>query len=205
MLTAGARLGESALVAILVHGRNAGPENILDLAARLERPGVTYLAPAAASRTWYPFSFMASVASNEPYLSSALSVLRGLVAEVENAGVSHDRIVLMGFSQGACLATEFAIRHASRFAGVVAFSGGAIGEPGTVWDESARFDGTPIFFGCSDVDAHVPAVRVRESAEVCARMGAEVTTRIYPGMGHLINDDEIEWAQQLFDRAGAVR
>ena len=205
MLTGGARLGASALVAILVHGRNAGPENILDLAARLERPHVTYLAPAAANRTWYPFSFMANVASNEPYLSSALSVLRGLVAEVEGAGVPRDRIVLMGFSQGACLATEFAIRHASRFAGVVAFSGGAIGEPGTMWDESARFDGTPIFFGCSDVDAHVPEVRVRESAEVCARMGAQVTTRIYPRMGHVINDDEIEWAQQLFDRAGAAR
>ena len=92
----------------------------------------------------------------------------------------------------------------ARFAGVVAFSGGAIGEPGTVWDESARFDGTPIFFGCSDVDAHVSEVRVRESADVCARMGAQVTTRIYPRMGHVINDDEIEWAQQLFDRAGAA-
>jgi phospholipase/carboxylesterase len=201
VLTAGARLAESALVAILVHGRNAGPENILDLAARLERPNVTYLVPAAANRTWYPFSFMAKIASNEPYLSSALSVLRALVDEVESAGVRRDRIVLMGFSQGACLTTEFAIRHASRFGGVVAFSGGAIGEPGTVWDESGRFDGTPIFFGCSDVDAHVPEVRVRDSAEVCARMGAEVTTRIYPRMGHLINDDEIEWAQQLIDRA----
>ena len=143
---------------------------------------------------------MASIASNEPYLSSALSVLRALVNDVESAGIPRDRIVLMGFSQGACLVTEFAIRHASRFGGVVAFSGGAIGEPGRVWDVSGRFDGTPIFFGCSDVDAHVPEARVRESADVCARIGGEVTTRIYRGMGHLVNDDEIDWARQLIHR-----
>ncbi len=109
---------------------------------------------------------------------------------------------MMGFSQGACLTTEFAIRNASRFGGFVAFSGGAIGPPGTTWAQKAQtqanpFDGTPIFFGCSDVDAHIPEARVRESAEVCARMGADVTTRIYPGMGHLVNDDEIAHAQAI--------
>jgi len=196
-VNAGTPLGESPVAVIMVHGRGAGPENILDLVPALGDTGVTYLAPAAANRTWYPYSFMADIAKNEPYLSSALSVLAALTAEVEAAGIERDRIVVLGFSQGACLATEFAIRQASRFGGIVAFSGGAIGPPGTVWNESARFDGTPLFFGCSDVDAHVPATRVRESAAVCARMGANVTTRIYPGMGHLVNDDEIQWLRSL--------
>jgi predicted esterase len=184
---------------VMVHGRNAGPENILDLVPALARPEVTYLAPAAANRTWYPYSFLADIASNEPGLSSGLAVLGALVSRVEAAGIPRDRIVLLGFSQGACLATEFAIRYASRFGGVVVFSGGAIGPPGTRWDESGRFDGTPMFFGCSDVDSHVPAARVVESAELCSRMGADVTRRLYPGMGHTINDDEISWAQNLLD------
>jgi predicted esterase len=199
VLTAGPPLGQAPAVAIMVHGRNAGPENILDLASRFDRPELTYLAPAAANRTWYPNSFMADIASNEPGLSSGLEVLRGLVAQVEQAGVSRENIVLIGFSQGACLATEFAIRHAAGYGGVVAFSGGAIGPPGTRWDESGRFDGTPIFFGCSDRDAHVPESRVTESADLCRRMGAAVTKRIYPGMGHLVNDDEMAWARGLLD------
>jgi predicted esterase len=199
VLTAGPPLGQAPAVAIMVHGRNAGPENILDLAARFAQPKVTYLAPAAANRTWYPNSFMAEIASNEPGLSSGLAVLRSLVERVEQAGVARDSIVLIGFSQGACLATEFAVRHAAGYGGVVAFSGGAIGPPGTRWDESGRFDGTPIFFGCSDRDPHVPEPRVTESAELCRRMGAAVTKRIYPGLGHLVNDDEIAWAQGLLE------
>ena len=198
-LQAGKPLGQAPVAVVMVHGRNAGPENILDLVPALARPEVTYLAPAAANRTWYPYSFLADIASNEPWLSSGLAVLGTLVSRVEAAGVPRDRIVLLGFSQGACLATEFAIRNASRFGGVVVFSGGAIGPPGTRWDDSGRFDGTPMFFGCSDVDSHVPAARVIESAELCARMGADVTRRLYPGMGHTINDDEIAWAQNLLD------
>jgi len=198
-LQAGKPLGQAPVAVVMVHGRNAGPENILDLVPALARPEVTYLAPAAANRTWYPYSFLADIASNEPWLSSGLAVLGTLVSGVEAAGVPRDRIVLLGFSQGACLATEFAIRNASRFGGVVVFSGGAIGPPGTRWDDSGRFDGTPMFFGCSDVDSHVPAARVIESAELCARMGADVTRRLYPGMGHTINDDEIAWAQNLLD------
>jgi len=202
VLQAGQPIGRAPVAVIMVHGRGAGPENILDLVPELDRPNATYLAPAAANRTWYPFSFMADIASNEPWLSSALSVLAALVSHVEEAGVPRDRIVLLGFSQGACLSTEFAVRHASRFGGLVAFSGGAIGPPGTIWDESGRFDGTPVFFGCSDRDAHVPEARVTESAELCARMGAQVTKRIYPGMGHTIVDDEIRWAQDLLDSLG---
>jgi predicted esterase len=196
----GAALGKDATVVIALHGRGASPEDILGLATAFNRPDVTYLAPAAANNTWYPYSFLTEIAKNEPYLTSALSVITALVADVESAGVPRDHIVLMGFSQGACLTTEFAIRNASRFGGFLAFSGGAIGPPGTVWDESPRFDGTPIFFGCSDVDPHIPIDRVRESAEMCARMGATVTTKIYPGMGHLVNDDEIAHARVMLDR-----
>jgi predicted esterase len=202
VLQAGQPLGRAPVAVIMVHGRGAGPENILDLVPELDRPNATYLAPAAANGTWYPYSFMADIASNEPWLSSALSVLAALVSHVEESGVPRDRIVLLGFSQGACLSTEFAVRHASRFGGLVAFSGGAIGPPGTPWDESGRFDGTPVFFGCSDRDPHVPEARVTESAELCARMGAQVTKRIYPGMGHTIVDDEIRWAQDLLDSLG---
>lgn len=198
VVAAGLPLGQAPVV-IMVHGRNAEPENILDLVPRLARPELTYLAPAAADRTWYPNSFLADIASNEPKLSSALSVLASLVGQVEDTGISRERIVLLGFSQGACLTTEFAVRNASRFGGCVIFSGGAIGPSGTVWDESGTLDGTPFFFGCSDVDAHVPESRVRESADLVARMGARVTTRIYPGMGHLINDDEIANAQAILD------
>lgn len=197
VLAAGKPLGQAPVVVIMIHGRGAGPANILDLVPALAQPNVTYLAPAAANNTWYPYSFMAEIDQNEPHLSSALSMLKNLVAQVEEARIARDRIVMLGFSQGACLTTEFALRNASRFGGVVAFSGGAIGPAGTTWDHSGGFEGTPMFFGCSDVDPHVPEARVRESADLCARLGAEVTTRIYPGMGHLVNDDEIAWARGL--------
>ncbi|MEO5739540.1 MAG: dienelactone hydrolase family protein [Vicinamibacterales bacterium] len=210
VLSWGTPLGQAPVAVIMIHGRGAGPQNILELAPAIGYADATYLAPAAANNTWYPYSFMTDIAKNEPYLSSALSVIAALIAEIEAAGIARDHIVLMGFSQGACLAIEFAIRNASRFGGVIAFSGGAIGPPGTTWategaegtDKAPGFGGTPIFFGCSDVDAHIPEARVRESGEVCARMGAEVTTRIYPGMGHLVNDDEIAYAQRLLDSVG---
>jgi predicted esterase len=184
---------------IMLHGRNAGPENILDLVPRLGRPHCRYVAPAAPGRTWYPLSFMAEIEKNEPFLSNALAIVAKTVADAEGAGTPRDKIVLLGFSQGACLATEFMIRNASRFGGLIAFSGGAIGPPGTQWDASGNFDGTPMFFGCSDVDAHVPESRVRQSADLCSKMNALVTTRIYPGMGHLVNEDEIAAAQGLLD------
>lgn len=196
---AGAALADARVAVMMVHGRNAGPANILELAPRLARPDVAYLAPAAAGRTWYPHSFMAEIGSNEPGLSSGLAVLASLVERVEAAGTPRERIVLLGFSQGACLTAEFAIRHASRFGGVLVFSGGLIGPPGTSWNATGRFDGTPVFFGCSDHDSHVPEARVHESAAHFARLGADVTKRIYPGMGHLVSDDEIAFAQSLLD------
>ena len=197
VIEAGVPLGQAPAAVIMVHGRNAGPANILSLVPRLARPDLTYLAPAAANRTWYPHSFMAEIASNEPGLSSGLGVLESLLVRTQEAGIPRTRIVLIGFSQGACLTAEFAVRHASRFGGVVVFSGGVIGPPGTRWDDASRFDGTPVFLGCSDRDGHVPESRVSESAELFRRMGADVTRRTYPGMGHLVNDDEIAFTQEL--------
>jgi predicted esterase len=200
IVTAGAPLGESDAAVIMVHGRNAGPQNILDLVARLDRPSWTYLAPAAANRTWYPFSFMAPIEQNEPWLSSALEVLKQMVADVNARGIPTDRLVILGFSQGACLTAEFAVRHPDRYGGIIVFSGGLLGPPGTTWSGEGRFDRTPVFLGCSDIDPHVPKSRVDESTAVFVRMGAEVTERIYPRMGHLVNDDEIAFARGVLDR-----
>jgi len=196
---AGVALAHSPAAVIMVHGRNAGRANILDLPARLERPNLTYLAPASAGGTWYPYSFMADIASNEPGISSGIAVLSALVTRVENAGIPKSRIVLAGFSQGACLTSEFAIRHASRFGGVLVFTGGAIGPEGTTWENDGDFGATPVFIGCSDRDAHVPESRARETADVFRRLGADVTLRIYPGMGHVVNDDEIAFARSVLD------
>jgi predicted esterase len=195
----GAPLGESATAMILVHGRNAAPRNILDVAVVLDRPAFTHLAPAASGNTWYPYSFMADTSMNEPGLSSALATLKDLVDRVAGHGVRHHHIILLGFSQGACLAAEFAVRNATRYGGVVAYSGGLIGPPGTTWEYPGSFDGTPVFLGCSDIDSHVPLERVDESAAVFERMGAAVEKRIYPGMGHLVNEDEIAYVQMLMD------
>jgi predicted esterase len=197
VVEAGVPLGQAPAAVIMVHGRNAEPANILDLVPRLAHSNLTYLAPAAANRTWYPHGFMAEIASNEPGLSSGLGVLESLLERIQAAGIPPSRIVLLGFSQGACLTAEFAVRHASRFGGVLVFSGGVIGPRGTRWDGTGRFDGTPVFLGCSDRDSHVPESRVSESAQLFRRMGADVTMRIYPGMGHLVNDDEIAFAQNL--------
>jgi len=202
---AGMPLGQGSAVAIMVHGRNAAPANILDLVPRFERPDFTYLAPAAAGRTWYPLSFMAERDKNEPGISSGLWVLEHLVAEVLARGIPKTRIVLLGFSQGACLAAEFAVEHADRYGGVILYSGGVIGAPGTTWEYPGSFAGTPVFLGCSDVDAHVPKTRVDESAAVFARMGAAVTERIYPGMGHLVNEDEITFTRQLMAQLSPLR
>ena len=197
----GAPLG-TAPVVIMSHGRGAGPRNILDLLPRLARPGFTYLAPAAAGNTWYPHGFMAAIENNEPGLSSALDVLSGLVDDTIASGIDASRIVLLGFSQGACLTAEFAARHARRYGGVIVFTGGLIGPAETRRDYAGSFDGTPVFLGCSDVDGHVPRTRVDETAAVMRRMGANVDERISPGMAHIVNDDEIAAAQEILDGVG---
>ena len=191
MLHAGRPLADARLVAILVHGRGASAEDILGLAGEFTATDIAYLAPQARGGAWYPYSFLAPIEQNEPFLGSALRRIAEILDEVTRQGVSENRVALMGFSQGACLTLEFAARHARRFAAVAAFSGGLIGPPGTARDYQGSLDGTPAFIGCSDVDAHIPLERVQESAEVLRRMGASVDERIYPRMGHTINRDEL--------------
>lgn len=201
VLHVGPPVADARLVAIMLHGRGASAEDILGLAREFSAPDVAYLAPQAAGSTWYPYSFLSPIRQNEPSLTSALSVIGRITQQLEAQGVAPDRIALMGFSQGACLALEFAARHARRYAVVAAFSGGVIGPPGTARDYAGSFDGTPVFLGCSDVDPHVPVERVRESADVFRRMGAVVDERIYPRMGHTINSSEIEAVDGLLVEA----
>ena len=182
---------------ILVHGRGATAESILELAEYLSHPEMTYLAPQANGNTWYPYSFLNPIRQNEPGVSSALQVLADLVAQVEAVGIPAERIILAGFSQGACLASEFVARNARRLGGLLVFSGGLIGPPGTPRDYPGSLAGTPIFLGCSDVDFHIPKERVQESADVFTRLGATVTMRLYPGMDHTIIQDEIDEAQKI--------
>ena len=185
---------------IMVHGRNAEPGNILDLVPALEHPAVTYLAPAARGRTWYPFGFMSEIEKNEPGISSGIAVIHGLIDQAAAHGVPAERVMLLGFSQGACLSATAAIRRPTRYGGVIVFSGGLIGPTGTRWETASSFAGTPVFFGCSDVDAHIPRDRVDESAARFRAAGADVTERIYPGMGHTINQEEIDFARQLVEQ-----
>ena len=185
---------------IMVHGRGAGPEDILSLAPAIGRPRVACIAPSAAGGTWYPFSFLAPRAQNEPGLSSALDVLESLVVDLMARGIPSQRIVLLGFSQGACLAAEFSIRHPRRYGGLLVLSGGLIGPPGTSWsDVTGPLDGMPVFLGCSDVDGHIPKERVIESEAEFRRLGAHVKRTLYPGMGHLVNADEIAEVQAVLD------
>jgi len=180
---------------ILVHGRGATAESILELADLLPHAGMTYLAPQAVHNSWYPYSFMYPMEQNEPYLTSALNRLGELVAEVEAAGIPAEKLVLAGFSQGACLAAEFTARNARRYGGLLLFSGGLIGPPGTPRDYDGSLDGTPVFIGCSDSDFHIPLERVQETTVALRQMGAAVTEKIYPGIGHTIIGNEIEQAQ----------
>ena len=200
---AGRPLAEAQAALILVHGRGATAESILSLADYLPHPSMAYLAPQAAGNTWYPNSFLMPMEQNEPYLSSALARLGALLGEVERAGIPAERVVLAGFSQGACLASEFVARHARRYGGLLAFSGGLIGPPGTPRAYDGALDGTPVFLGCSDIDPHIPLVRVNETAEVLARLGAAVDKRIYPRFGHTINQDEIDAAAALVAALGS--
>lgn len=199
----GAPLGEGRVVVIAVHGRGATPANILDLAPAIGNELVTFLAPAALGGTWYPKGFMAPIEENEPGITSAISVVHALIDDAVARGVPTGRIVLMGFSQGACLSVTAAQRRPVRYGGLLVYSGGLIGPPGTQWSAKGDFAGTPVFLGCSDVDGHIPAARVRESAAYLERMGAAVTLRLYPGMGHSINDEEMAVGRGLLEELAA--
>jgi predicted esterase len=202
VLTLGPKPKDARLAMILVHGRGASAEDILGLAGEFLTGDVAYLAPQAAGNTWYPYSFLSPIARNEPYLSSALDVLQGLVSTLAAQGVPAERVGFLGFSQGACLSLEFAARHARRYAAVVGLSGGLIGPPGTPRDYAGSIGGTFVFLGCSDVDPHIPMERVQETAEVFRGLGAVVDERIYRRMGHTVNRDEIEAVKLILAGTG---
>jgi len=198
VVEAGDRLGKARAAMILVHGRGATAEDIMTIAAEVIRPGFAYLAPQASGNAWYPNPFTAPLESNEPFLSSALDVVETLLARVEET-IPAARVILLGFSQGACLTLEFAARHARRYGGVVGLSGGLIGPDGTPRNYPDEFEGTPVFLGCSDVDPHIKKDRVLEAAGVFTRLGAQVTTRLYPGLGHTVNQDEISFVREMIE------
>jgi predicted esterase len=192
LLAAGEPVDHARAAMVLVHGRGASAKSILDLAVELNQPGWTYLAPQAAGNTWYPHSFLAPLASNEPGLSSGLAALANVLAHVAQAGIPPERVMLVGFSQGACLTLEFVARNARSYGGAAGLSGGLIGPDGTPRNSPGSLAGTPVFLSCSDVDFHIPKERVQLTAEVLQCLGGKVTMRLYPGMGHTVNDDELE-------------
>lgn len=194
---AGEPISRARAAMLMVHGRGASADDILSLVNEFDQPGFAYLAPQAAGNTWYPNRFLAPLEDNEPWLSSALAFVGEVLDEIVNAGVPTKRIILLGFSQGACLTLEFAARNAQRYGGLVGLSGALIGPDDTPRDYSGALAGTPAFLGCSDVDFHVPKERVQQTAEVLKQLDGEVTFRLYPNMDHTVNQDEIDFVRGM--------
>ena len=204
-LRGGAPLAKARAALVLIHGRGASAEDIYSLGEEVSAgiPGVALIAPQASGNTWYPNRFLAPLAQNEPHLTSALGVVSSLVEEVNNGGLGFEKIVLLGFSQGACLSLEFAARNPRRYGGVVGLSGALIGPPGTPRGMKGSLAGTPVYLGCSDRDPHIPLSSVEEAAEVFAKLGARVTKSIFAGMGHTVNAEEMAVVRALVrDLAG---
>ena len=199
LLRLGAAPGEADAAVLLVHGRGGSPEGIAELTRVLARPLTTWVAPAAQHGSWYPYSFLAPRVQNQPWLDSALGALGSAVGLLEKEGIPSDRVLLVGFSQGACLAGEFTARNARRCGGLAVLSGGLIGPPGSSFDDGRTLEGTPAFFGCGDPDPHIPRDRVEESGRVFASLGADVDVRIYEGLGHAVNNDELEAVRALLN------
>jgi phospholipase/carboxylesterase len=197
IITAGQDLQKAPKALILVHGRGGHANDILFLADELAVNDFALLAPQATGNTWYPYSFMAPQSQNEPYLFSALNTLKGLAADINAAGISNENIYFLGFSQGACLTLEYVARNATRYGGVVAFTGGLIGDKINRANYTGDFGGTPVFIGTSDPDPHVPVERVYATTNILKEMNATVTEKVYSRMGHTINQDEIDQANNL--------
>lgn len=198
-ITAGKPIDKADKALILVHGRGGSAEDILSLGDALPVEDYALFAPQAAAHSWYPYSFMAPLSSNEPWLSSALAVLKQLVGEIGEKGIATDRIWFMGFSQGACLTLEYLARNAGRYGGAAAFTGGLIGD--RIYPQHYRGDlaGTPVFVGAGDPDPHVPVQRVHDTVSFLRGMNAAVTEKVYPGMGHTISDDELRQASHILN------
>lgn len=201
LLSFGAAPSEARVGMVMVHGRGATAESILTLAGELNVAGVRFLAPQAAGNTWYPYSFLAPTERNEPGLSSGLQAISDAIKQLERDGVSSERMVLLGFSQGACLALEYAFRRPRRYGGVTGLSGGHIApsSPELQFERSAgeSLAGTPVFLGCSDIDPHISIQRVEQTADALRELDGNVTFRLYAGMGHTINNDEIDFVEDL--------
>jgi len=197
VFASGAPLSAARAAVLLVHGRGGSPSDMLGLGAALTAPDVAFVAPQAAGNVWYPLRFLAPPADNEPWLSSGLDVLRAGVETVERQGVPRGRIVLLGFSQGGCLALHFGAAHATRWGGLIGLSAGLIGPPGASWLFEGSLDGTPVFLGCSDRDPHIPETRLHESADALRALGGDVTLTIYPGLGHAVNADEVAQVDRM--------
>jgi predicted esterase len=199
VLTGGTVLREARAAVLLIHGRGGSAQDILSLGQTLIAglPGVALLAPQAPGRTWYPQRFLAPLSQNEPALTAALGVIAALISRALDAGIPPERVALLGFSQGACLALEYVARHPHRYGAVIALSGAVIGPPGTVRTAPGRLADTPIYLGCSDRDFHIPETSVHESAEVLTALGGRVQTAIFPGMGHTVIAEEVAAARAL--------
>lgn len=203
VLPRGAALNSAKGAVVLLHGRGASAQDILGLARDFDLPEFAFLAPEAAEHTWYPYSFLSPIEQNQPWLDSALKLVRETVHRAITGGIERQKVAIVGFSQGACLATEFVARNAARYGGLVAFTGGLIGPPGAKFAYSGDLAGTHCFFGAGDRDPHVPWKRVEESASVLTGLGGVVTSRRYPGLAHTINQDEIDHAKIILRRVGA--
>lgn len=191
IVTAGKKLSEANKALVMVHGRGASAADILSLANHLDVKDFALVAPQATNHTWYPYSFIAPPKQNEPWLSSALDTLKAATDDIINQGIKAEDIYLLGFSQGACLTLEFAARHAQRWGGVIAFTGGLIGDKIDRSNYTGNFNETPVFIGSSNPDMHVPVERVYATTNILKEMGANVTEKVYAGMGHTIIEDEI--------------
>jgi len=202
--TAGPPPGEGSAAAVLLHGRGGSAEDMLALFEALGVPNVSAIAPRARGHSWYPLPFTAPLEANQPWLDSALAVVADTLERLAGSGVARERTVLLGFSQGACLVSEFVARNARPYGGVVVLSGGLIGPEGGARVDEGTLAGTPVLLGCSDVDPHIPLARVRETSRVLGALGASVDERIYRGMGHTVNDDELEAARAVLRRAAGV-
>jgi phospholipase/carboxylesterase len=196
-ITAGKDLKQAKKALILLHGRGAQASDILSLAPHLHVSDFALVAPQATNYTWYPYSFMANPNHNEPWLSSALDVVGEVVNDIEAAGITKENIYFLGFSQGACLTLEFVTRNATKWGGVVAFTGGLIGDILYVEKYKGDFAGTPVFIGTSNPDPHVPVQRVQDSTRILQGLHANVTEKVYTNMGHTVSKDEIDQANKL--------
>jgi predicted esterase len=201
VLRAGDPLNQATLAVVLLHGRGGSAEDILELGSAFNLPGIAYLAPQAAGHTWYPLSFLAPWEENEPYLSSALAKVHSVISTLEQTGFDRKQIVVAGFSQGACLATEFIASRPAQYGGLIAFTGGLIGPPGSLQrSHVGDLAGTPALLSSGDPDPHVPWARVEESAAILGAIGAKVITKRYPGRPHTVTQEELEVARILLSQ-----